>query len=447
MPTTRAQSTALSQIGRPDSAEEESIAETELSGLDYDIGQLTPGSTERFHASQKADYKVVSCAEDDGDDGNFFIFEIAETNTYTVRIQEPGKKYGSLPCLPIHEGNNGVEDSACIHVFWLTDQIARHTLTGEEKDDTLTLTKLGYPSDIPHPYEQISARGIETLADEANWKIIKYKDDEDDYHRKIRANVIKEMMASLSSSELANEYRTDVFDKLANEETTEHLLVKRDLEATLAKILMERDDIYYQFRRIVSTDHRASDFFEKMRERAENTLTEMDKFFENGELGRMREAHDVVWCAQLLTNIVASIKERLLGLALGPDVKDTAAKSLVYILGEVVRRDIDSYRTPIWRNSPKRRLPENERNLYHRLINSRTGRSFILSELDLIEPSAGQYSVTELERIFETMTAAPSEYMHSFRNIISRWKSFDGPSGQKRQPGEAAGSSPKRRMK
>lgn len=445
MPTTRAQSTAVSQSGQQQTSDDEFDSETELSGLEYDTRQLTPRSKQRFDDAHEGHFEVAQCGERTEDGlggaGSYYVFEVAETTRYSIRIQEPGQKFGHLPCSPCNQ-----DPGVCRHVFWLTDQIARHTLSDAEKENNLTLTNLGYPSRVPDPYQQISSIGIEKLAEEANWQITRMFEEDHDLNRRRRAAEIREIMAALSPFDVASDYRPDIFDELQEKETFEQSLVDRDLEATLARILMTKNDMFSYFRRLISTNHCASDFFLKMKQKAERTFEEMDHYFAVGASSDLAEPHDVAWCADQLTKIVASIRNQLENLTLRRDSKDKAAQALIYILGEVTNRDKNSYAGPVWQHSPQRRLPERERNLYHRLINApdrTTGSSFILSDLDPIDASAAHFSVTELEEIFDDMTAAPTAYKKKFRELINRWKSVAGPSGQKR-PGEAAGSSPKR---
>lgn len=149
------------------------------------------------------------------------------------------------------------------------------------------------------------------------------------------------------------------------------VLVQRDVEATVARILILNDDIFLRFEKLVSRNVRATAFLEKMGTKAKDTFDLLDDYC---ELGPVFGRHDLNWAAQTLVDIgdsvIANVAERQpLNLS---TPRSEADKALVSILSMVVRERKHNYcqHESTW---PRRRpLGEQliDRILYERLIKS-----------------------------------------------------------------------------
>lgn len=440
MPTTRAQSSQIPQTGQDIADDDSSSSEAGISEITYDRRELSPGAKDRFEAAFDGRFIVEYCGErtESAGRGKYIAFHMGETVGHLIRIGAPGGNYNNVEC------SNCNEPQPCRHVFWLLDQINKHTLTDDQKRSPLLLSKHGYPSNFPGPFERISDTGLETLAERASWEVrpAHYTGP----NRELRVEEIREIMAVLSPH-ISDEYRPDIFNNLLAHQSFESALAQRDLEAFVARSLMVANDLFRHFRAFVSPNHCATDFFRKMRERADEALARHSKYLLTGRPGPNNEICDIKWCAVTLTDIVGSIRTKILKSTLGRPPKAEAAETLVHILGEVVDRNGDAYSGRIWDKSPQRKMPDKDKNLFHRLTVSVARSSdppFIQYELNYLA-DASQHVVDRLEEIVEQMAqgGAPSAYAAKFRELISRIKRADLQSGPKR-PAPEMGSDPKR---
>lgn len=463
MPTTSAQSSRIPQVD-PDtsdsgeylsSSEDEPEPEPEApSRLTYDKRDLSLAAIDRLHEAFRGRFNVDYCGQrhDGLEPGTYFAFQVAETVEYAVRIGAPGSTYQNPKC------SKCGDDKPCRHIFWLLDQIAKGTAAENQSAMPLTMSNRGYPDELPHPFVRVSNIGIEELAERMCWEVISTTYSDLDLTR--RAQEIRDILAFLSPV-TAEEYMPELFSHLHEEDTSDENIVKpRDLQTTLARMLIAKPTLFHSFRSLISTDNRASDFFKKMRERAEKAMLSMDYYVRTGVATNGQVICDVPWCAGTLVNIVASINKTLFNSkprgTLGRAAKEQAAIALVWILGEVANRDVDVYAGPQWANSPKRRLPNRDRNLFERLIvhpSRSTEPPFIISELKNIEPNAAQSLVDQMDEINEILPrgGAPKDYLTKFRDLISRFKAAEpwqtteaGPSGAKRAGSGSAGRDSKR---
>jgi hypothetical protein len=443
MPTTRAQSTRMSQASRDtagaesDSDDDRPEAPSQLIYVDRD---LSPGAKERLERAFEGRFVLEYCGSKEEQaprHGQYFVFQLGETKNHTVRIRAPALNYNNIEC------SNCNEQQPCRHVFWLLDQINKYTLTDSQKRGSLTLSKRGYPSEVPSPYERISRLGIEELAKMAHWKV-----------QEARAVEIQEMMAALSPN-IAENFRPDIFDQLPMDQSLESALDRRDLAAFVAKSLMTNQDLFYHFRAHITPSHCAKDFFRKMREKADSSMSHMARYLESG-IVENHTVPNIPWCARVLIDIVTSIRSRVLDAYLTKTAKAEAANTLVHILNEVVNRNGDAYAGRVWEGKPERKMPDRDKNLFHRLIVSpvRTADDpFIIDVLSYLTDSS-QHLVDRMEVIGEVLErmevigeqmpkgGAPSTYTAKFRELILRMKR-DLASGPKRS-GEEMGSDSKR---
>jgi hypothetical protein len=201
-----------------------------------------------------------------------------------------------------------------------------------------------------------------------------------------------------------------------------------DLEATISRVLLMNDEIFYHFKTLVSHNMRAEDYFKKALVKAQATCEALDKYC---DLGPVDGDFDLIWCANELTNIVSSISVNVIQRQpLSPAAKHEAARALVGILSMVVRdRNNDVYNNLTWKRQRRHAEPQIDRNLYVRLIrspplNDAASENFVLYALqDLPE---AQPFIEELQAILERLEAqawdAPQAYRDKLQKIIAQLK-------------------------
>ncbi|KAH7364197.1 hypothetical protein BKA65DRAFT_131827 [Rhexocercosporidium sp. MPI-PUGE-AT-0058] len=361
--------------------------------------------------------------------GTRYAFQIAyaEVERYSIRISTTDS--GRPTCSCKEQGN-------CRHILWFLEQLSStRSPTVEDEETNVT------------PYDHISQFGLDNLCDELRWELRQGTDSDteetqwqlkktystsDSGHQtrgviKERMKIVRDIMATLSDVD-TDSYRQDLFES-GDDITTEPILVKRDLEATVAKMLIMDDSIFHHFQTLVSRNLRATEYFDKMGSKAKTTLDLLDRYC---EIGPSSGQHDLIRCAQTLVDIVNSISINVTERQpLSPVSRGEAAKALVSILSTVVRdRNHDAYQNSTW---PRRR-PHGElsidRNLYERLIGttSRTspaGGNFVIKALqDLPE---ARHFVEELEEILALLGTigwgpAPQAYRDKLAGLISQLK-------------------------
>ncbi|KAL2072535.1 hypothetical protein VTL71DRAFT_11878 [Oculimacula yallundae] len=372
--------------------------------------------------------------------GTRYAFQIAyaEVERYSVRISTTDSGRPTCSCK---------EQGICRHIHWFLDQI-RRTRLPEDADTVGT------------PYDYISQHGLDNLCDELHWELRQGTDSDTEETQwqlqkaystldtsrqtrsmiKERPRIVRDILATLSNLD-TDSYRPDLFES-AVDINTESALVKRDLEATVARILMTDDNIFNHFQTLVSRNVRATDYFDKMGIKAQTTLNLLDRYC---EIGPSAGQHDLIRCAQSLVDIVNSISINVTERQpLSSASRSEAAKALVSIFSTVVRdRNHDAYQNSTW---PRRR-PHGElsidRNLYERLIGTTSranpaGGTFIIKALQDL-PEAQQF-VEELEEILALLGTigwgpAPQSYRDKLAGLISQLKGGVSMSSGKRPAG------------
>lgn len=374
--------------------------------------------------------------------GELYAFQIAyaEVERISIRISTTGPACSSDTCK---------EKRTCRHIMWLLEQLS-HAIPDAIDANTMT------------PYEQISTMGLGNVCEELHWEAREGPDSdtEDTWQLKKvystsgtsrqtrgmireRMIVVRDIMATLST-ELTEDYRKDIFE---DGERISPEPVMGDLEATISRLLILDDDMFYHFKTRVSHTMRALEFFKKAFLKAQTACDSLDRYCEDGPAAG---PFDLVWCANKLIDIVNSIsinvvQRQPLTLA----AKEEAAKALVGILGMVVNRNFDVYQTVSW---PRRRAhaePQIDRNLYERLIrnpprNSPTSGDFVLNALQNL-PEAQPF-IEELEVILGQLEGigwdAPPAYIGKLQRIIAQLKGVSPIAGPGPGPSVPSGKRP-----
>jgi hypothetical protein len=323
--------------------------------------------------------------------------------------------------------------------------------------------------DVPDYYGQIASVGLENICEDLHWELRKgtESDEEEttwllkkDYRTSAhglqtrsmvreRLREIRDILATLSP-ESSVDYRKDIFESV-DDITMEDILVLHDLAATVSRLLLHDDDVFYQFKSLVPHNTRASDYFRKMDLKAQTACQLLDDYVLNGPATGQ---HDLIWCSQELVDIVNSISTNVTERQpLNPSSREAAAKSLVSILMEVVKnRNTDVYQDD---RVPRRRQhgePHTDRNLYERLIGSTSpqnpaGNAFVIKALqDLPEARLFIEDLEEILSILETIGwgPAPKAYREKLAALISQLKGGAGLSTS--APGKRPGSGMERKV-
>lgn len=377
---------------------------------------------------------LYHCRHIGSEDNRRYAFQIADAEIvrYGVRII---KSTGGLQCsCEPPEGNE-----VCRHIRWVLDQLGQAGLVNGET--------------APDFYDQIASVGIESICEDLHWELRKgTESDEEETTWQLKKNYrttthglqtrgmireklkdIRDILATLSPQS-ALDYRKDIFESL-DDIAMEDIMVPHDLGATVSRLLLHDDNIFYQFKSLVPHNVRALDYFRKMDVKAKETCRLLDDYVENGPAAGQ---HDLIWCSQELVNIVNFISSNVTERQpLSSASRREAAKSLVSILVEVVRnRNKDVYQDD---KLPRRRQhgePHIDRNLYQRLIGSTsaqnpTGNAFVIKALqDLPE---AQLFVEDLEEVLTILNEigwgpAPKAYRDKLAALITHLKGGIAPS-------------------
>ena len=360
--------------------------------------------------------------------GPLYAFQIAdaEVERYSVRISTTDDGKPTCSCDEI---------GTCRHVLWLLGQLARTS------PETIEGIDIG-------PYEQISTMGLNNVCEELHWELREGTDSDSEETQwqlkkeyvyselgrqtrgmiRERMKVVRDIMAALAPEVVTDDYRADIFER---EEISmdDNIFVPHDLEATLARLLVLDDDIFYQFKALVSRNIRASDYFRKLDMKAHQSCLLLDRYC---EIGPEEGQHDIIWCAQTLVDIVNTISVNVAERQpLSPSSRGEAAKALVSILGMVVKqRNHDVYQDLTWSRKRQHGEPQTDRNLYQRLIGSTSranpaGGTFVIKALqDLPEAQRFVEDLEEILHILETIGwgPAPQEYRDRLSGLIGQLK-------------------------
>ncbi|RFU25274.1 hypothetical protein B7463_g11058, partial [Scytalidium lignicola] len=425
----RGKGRALPHEEDPSSSEEEEEEEEEEEGREDDDVEMHLG---------REIFAVDHCREV----GGYYAFQIASAKIETVgvRIASTGTGVPTCSC-------NRPEP--CPHIPWLISQLKR---TRDNSEDETS----------PEPYDLISTAGLDNVCEELHWELREGTDSDSEetiWHlkkdylkskigRQTRAMLRKRMkevrmiMATLSPV-VAEEYRADIFTS-SEDISTDNMVVPHDLEATISRMLALDDELYYQFKSLISRNDIASDYFRKMSGKAQNTCQLLDQYIQTGP---STGNHDVIWCGNTLVTIVNKISSYATEMApLSRSSREEAAKTLVSILHEVVmNRNHDAFQRVNWQRRPTLGEKQKDRNLYQLLIGStsRAGPadgSFVIKALQDLADAADR-CVEDLEQILETIQSsgwgAPLAYVEKLTGLIAQLKGSRASGGG---PGQSSSS-------
>lgn len=353
--------------------------------------------------------------------GSRYAFQMVDAKVRKCGIRlEENMKAPTCSC-------NGGGD--CRHTQWLLDH--------------LSTVRNNSPTKRPvSPYEYITSKGLGSICKTLKWEFREESEEhvgeypwalQKDYAVKapekeaesIRIFKVRDIMASFSSIP-TNDFRVDIFKNISVIHNTT-MYIPDDLEGTLIYTLLNDSLLFNHFDSLVSSDVRATKYFQNMNLKAHNTVISLDNYCDGGP-SHAGGAYDVIWCAQTLTDIVQAIHTNLsFRQPLSTESRIEAAKALLTILVMVVKhRNHDAYQNLTWKRPRKHGEPQIDRNLYQRLIGSNpAGEMFVLSALrDLPEAAVFLSDLEECLSLLEAVGwSAPRLYLEKLREIIARCKS------------------------
>lgn len=375
-----------------------------------------------------------------------YAFQIAyaEPEYYSVRINPTDAVYRQPPTCTCQ--SNGT----CHHVQWLLERIGRTSA------NVVGAGNVG-------PYERIRTVGLGNVCDQLQWELREGSDSEEtiwdlkksnpatDPGRRTRQmtdsrkKLVRDIMATLSPSQVVTEdYRPDLFVGGGLNSAT--IYQPKDVDATLARLLMVNDEMLNGMKSVVYSEIRASVYFSNAMTKADTACKLLEQYSQNGPIDG--EHYTVIWCATELSNIVGAIRQNLLDRSpLPPASREAAAKALVDILDMVVHRNHEAYQGASWPRHKPHGEPQVDRNLYLRLIGLPSKAkpampaNFVLDTLQDL-PEARAY-IEKLEDIWYELgtigwTPTPTQYRSKLAGILQQLKGFPFPNIQPSTPSSSS---------
>ncbi|TVY49088.1 hypothetical protein LOCC1_G001172 [Lachnellula occidentalis] len=361
-----------------------------------------------------------------------YAFQIAyaKVKNYSLRIE----RGNSIRC--------SCQEEDCRHRHWLLDQLSRVS-NGR-------VTGPAGPSEVD-PYTRILARGFENVCSELNWELRGPSVDVEtewqlqkrisspfERHQQTtrmltdRMNILRDIMTTSAPVHTINDHRTNT---LQNPETINprSVLVPGDIEATLFRLLVLDEHIFHQFQLRIPSNVQTSDYFLQMKRKAQETWELLEEYSADGPV--YGHHYDVIWCGQMLVNIVEAIHKHIRDRTpLPPASRENAAHALVSILQLVVDKNFEMYSNNAnWTRRRPLHEPARARNLYLRLIgevssDNPAGGTFVLRALE--DVSDTRRSVAQLEAISRKVAqiawSAPEPYRKRLSQIIARMRGGAG---------------------
>ena len=184
------------------------------------------------------------------------------------------------------------------------------------------------------------------------------------------------------------------------------------------------NELYQNLKSIINPSLYANVIFQKLGNRAKETLRSLDEYIKNGGAGD-RPACDVLACGKKLEEIVQEISKNTDIFYQGeslPEAERSATFALIEILNAVVVRDCDAYEKITWRRVRDRAEPVENRNLFALLIANRKPRAelFLLPALAKLPQHAIRVYRDEIDfcvNMIERSSRANTQYLAQLRSL------------------------------
>ena len=195
-----------------------------------------------------------------------------------------------------------------------------------------------------------------------------------------RTDTLCDILSSFDERYLPGEYRRDFVENARPLRSSDDILDRDSLSATIYRLAYWDETIYRRLRRVVPRDVCAIEYYNKQYKRARSSIKWLARYAQTGPQGgslrrsvpeRLRDM-DVPKCARTLRYIVYQIcadRDARTAIApLGVSVVSRLAAILTEIIGEVLLYNKDIYQGSSWNRSRPPHEDARNRNLYAFLI-------------------------------------------------------------------------------
>ncbi|KAI0409587.1 hypothetical protein F4802DRAFT_593228 [Xylaria palmicola] len=383
------------------------------SGMKYSIGGLDPGTKEAVVKTLNTSSKLAlrGCSPR----GQGYVFLLSETIEYHVRAPYGSNPFSSPSCSCQQDERSVGLQHPCRHTLWLCDQILSQLVP--LNPDPYTWRIDGYTTKHGNVCDFIADYHFDVLADSLGCDIMA---GESVKPRPNRVQTAREVLATLSGNPVEN-YRPD----LVGDTRGKSVLKEGDLEETIFRMLLENDSFFTYFLAAMRGHGPLNPRFLRFRDRANAALDAFDKYIKASGPERARLSKDPGWCYRTLKDISAQIKSiiRYSENELDDIDRRAAAQTLVYILDQVVSRNVNHYverdtietgRHGVGQSKDTRKI-----NLCDELVLV-SNDNFILDSLSELHPAFVDHLLPDLDRIEQAMadTNIPKSYLDKIRRII-----------------------------
>ncbi|OLN94266.1 hypothetical protein CCHL11_02950 [Colletotrichum chlorophyti] len=424
--------------------------------LAYNLEQLIPEARHlvRETFSDPPRLSIDYCRLKD----NVYAFQMTERVHRSIRIGSPGSPYATPKCsCRDQEQHKGEHGPPCEHILWFLDQLVKQTLYDHDPTSPLTMTAGGFPEEAGDPFTNISTFHLDILAEGLRCNVVMpesgespedhdpesdsdpYFDSDPDLEpghehgyrprpNPCRVQEARELLSAVvAPGSPPGSYRPDLFTEPPP--TGKKPLKRRDLEATIFRMLLANDDFFRYFLSQASSTDPVNDPFRKLSQRVDRVLRELDT---NSSPSSPPLQHppegprDVAWAAHHITGAITLIRTAIFNRdrPLRPRERTSAAGALIRILAAVADRNRDFAVAP---GQPDTRR---DRNLYLRLVGDRD-QDFVLGVLNLLPPDAAAPFLHHLELVQDQfgVNGAPASYVERFRSLLARVRRAGGVAG------------------
>jgi len=363
------------------------------------------------------------------DDGTRYQFHLDDDITVDIREGRApkcscGATDGEKACKVGLQALSSNRADSPKHVFWMLGQLTSKLPTTVE---AINLAEDGSSVRGKHPADIIKRFSLEQIAGNLDWV---YEDDQWPEYEEL----VDEMADMLSVFEPTKALPDEFKNEDARELSTDSRKY-RDFKAVLTQHAQRYPAFYLQLQEIVSSEFQVQVFFDKINNRIDRAFRALDEYIAKGPTNARSEALDVDNCAARLRELVQAIGNYYGETLESAEERDNyqveilAVASLVRILDEVTKRNLNAYATSTW-GMPSTDPKEN--NLFVRLIRPAGDDRdlFVLGTLlSLAHEDALRDHVVVLLDVDERLRATPytpPEYMAAFRKLTQE--------GRKRAP-------------
>ncbi|GAB1203870.1 hypothetical protein APSETT445_002510 [Aspergillus pseudonomiae] len=409
------------------------------SGIIYDLTKLDPEAEARALVGLTSQFDVIGCRRTK----TGFDFQFSE---------RPRVHIGSGGYTCTCSTFMGLPGIACPHVFvssgtihrirqslltsekWLVDQL-HGCLIPQIPNYDVPLSSDGHPPVFTR-IERLLDGKLETVAEQLSWQYVRSEVE----GGMSRPQKVRDLMSAFDTATLPEDFRLDLIDDVGQSRTPEQCVVQGDFEATMFRLAVHDDTVYFSLCKAMPPGACAAIYFDKVQEKSRKLLADFDRYCQTGRRseGSNVDINNVIGDLQHNVNrIQANIVMR------APHGVEGAAKALVTLLEDICNRNKDALDGNLWGGVTFHGEDEDQRNLYHQLIGKaeETGECFILDALEQLAGSDLHQFKERLRAILQKneVNRAPKAYILKLNGLVRRAESNSAGSGQKRPATASSG--------